>query len=341
MNISEQALLFTSAGEQLPAIIARPQAMLCAGRQASAGGDNACPPGTADGHPAEAIADDRIGKERASCGVLIIVGGPQYRVGSHRQFLLLSRRLASAGYPAMRFDHRGMGDASGSMRSFEDLSADIAAAIEALQRNCPTVQRIVLWGLCDAASAALLYVQSSHDPRIAGLVLLNPWVRSEVSLAQTHIKHYYGQRLLQGEFWRKLLSGRMEVMKSLRTLFDNALLARRSRAPGNAPEKRSFQERMAEGWRQFPGELLLILSGQDYTAKEFLEFAGSDPAWSGLADASKVRRVDIADADHTFSARAQRAQVEDATLSWLGGLKGVVETNRQPPRDLSREHADE
>jgi hypothetical protein len=51
---------------------------------------------------------------------------------------------------------------------------------------------------------------------IAGLVLLNPWVRSEVSLAQTHIKHYYGQRLLQGEFWRKLLSGRMEVLKSLR-----------------------------------------------------------------------------------------------------------------------------
>jgi len=104
---------------------------------------------------------------------------------------------------------------------------------------------------------------------------------------------------------------------------------------------RSFQERMAESWRQFPGELLLILSGQDYTAKEFLEFAGRDPAWSGLAEATKVRRVDIADADHTFSSRAQRAQVEEATLAWLDSLMGVVEANRQPARDLSREHAHE
>jgi exosortase A-associated hydrolase 1 len=313
MNIVEQALLFTCAGEELQAIIAWPQAVHSASAQAA-----------------------------VSCGVLIVVGGPQYRVGSHRQFLLLSRRLASAGYPTMRFDHRGMGDAGGSMRGFEELSTDIAAAIEAFQRSCPTVQRIVLWGLCDAASAALLYVEASHDPRIAGLALLNPWVRSEVSLAQTHIKHYYGQRLLQGEFWRKLLSGRMEVMKSLASLLASARLARRSRAPGEASEKRRFQDRMAAGWRKFPGELLLILSGQDYTAKEFIEFSAADPAWSGLADAAKVRRVDLADADHTFSSREQRAEVEDATLAWLDNhLKGFVEAGPQTARDFSDAHANE
>ena len=42
-------------------------------------------------------------------GVLIAVGGPQYRLGCHRQFLLLARALAKAGYPVMRFDYRGMG----------------------------------------------------------------------------------------------------------------------------------------------------------------------------------------------------------------------------------------
>ncbi|HBZ05431.1 MAG TPA: hydrolase 1, exosortase A system-associated, partial [Massilia sp.] len=30
-------------------------------------------------------------------GVLIVVGGPQYRAGSHRQFTLLARDLAAAG----------------------------------------------------------------------------------------------------------------------------------------------------------------------------------------------------------------------------------------------------
>ena len=50
-------------------------------------------------------------------GVLIVVGGPQYRAGSHRQFVHLARRLAGAGIAAMRFDYRGMGDASGDARS--------------------------------------------------------------------------------------------------------------------------------------------------------------------------------------------------------------------------------
>jgi hypothetical protein len=30
-------------------------------------------------------------------GVVIVVGGPQYRAGSHRQFVLLARTLAAAG----------------------------------------------------------------------------------------------------------------------------------------------------------------------------------------------------------------------------------------------------
>ena len=36
---------------------------------------------------------------KASTGVLVVVGGPQYRVGSHRQFVLMARDLAKAGYP--------------------------------------------------------------------------------------------------------------------------------------------------------------------------------------------------------------------------------------------------
>jgi len=49
----------------------------------------------------------------ADTGVLIVVGGPQYRVGSHRQFVMLARFLADHGVPCMRFDYRGMGDVSG------------------------------------------------------------------------------------------------------------------------------------------------------------------------------------------------------------------------------------
>ena len=60
-------------------------------------------------------------REPARIGVLVIVGGPQYRVGSHRQFVLMARSLAQSGYAVLRFDYRGMGDSDGEMRTFESV----------------------------------------------------------------------------------------------------------------------------------------------------------------------------------------------------------------------------
>ncbi len=148
----------------------------------------------------------------ADIGVLIVVGGPQYRIGSHRQFVLLARALASAGFPAMRFDCRGMGDGTGEMRDFEAIGPDIAAAVAAFAERVPRLRRIVLWGLCDAASAALF--SASGDPRIAGLVLLNPWVRTEQGIARTYLRHYYLRRLFDGAAWRRILRGKSNFAAS-------------------------------------------------------------------------------------------------------------------------------
>ena len=83
-------------------------------------------------------------------GVDVVVGGPQYRVGSHRQFALLARHLAGQGHAVLRSDARGMGDSEGEPPGFEASGPDIAAAMSALQDLCPTVRRVVLWGLCGA-----------------------------------------------------------------------------------------------------------------------------------------------------------------------------------------------
>lgn len=251
-------------------------------------------------------------EQAADVGIVIVVGGPQTRVGSHRQFVLLSRALAAAGYPTLRFDVRGMGDSTGDKRDFEAVTPDIAAAIDALQTACPGATRIVLWGLCDAAAAALLYCEEKRDPRIAGLCLLNPWVRSPASLAKIQVKHYYGQRLLQAEFWRKLLTGRLNPIQSLAEL-----LGKLSQATAQTEQTLGFQERMARGWRDFPGRVLLILSGNDYTAKEFLEYTASAQSWRGLLDRPKIKQANITAADHTFSSQEWRNSVENACLDWL------------------------
>ncbi|PHV13355.1 hydrolase 1, exosortase A system-associated [Chitinimonas sp. BJB300] len=248
-------------------------------------------------------------------GVLILVGGPQYRAGSHRQFTLLARQLANRGYPTLRFDYRGMGDSSGSIRSFEEVDDDIAAALAAFQAGNPVVRQFVLWGLCDAASAALLYWQRTKDARIAGLCLLNPWVRSTETLARAQVKHYYLQRLLQRAFWLKLSRGGVAIMPSVREFLQKLTQLFASGHGVAGPV--SFQQRMRMGWDSFKGEILLTLSGQDLTAKEFLEHANSALDWQGLLTRPNITRRDIPAADHTFSSALWRAEVENITADWL------------------------
>jgi exosortase A-associated hydrolase 1 len=258
-------------------------------------------------------------------GVVIVVGGPQYRAGSHRQFVLLARHLAAQGFPVLRFDVRGMGDSEGAQRPFDALTPDIAAAITALQSQQPQVRRVVLWGLCDGASAALLYLHERPDPRVQGLVLLNPWVRSEASLARTHVKHYYRQRLLQREFWLKLFSGRV-AGAAVRGLLDNLRKARGGGGgggggTGSSAQALAFQQRMAAAWQGFGGRILLVLSGNDYTAREFQEFVKADPAWAGAMTRPGLTVHEAAGADHTFSRIADRLALELVTADWLQTLR--------------------
>src|SRR2546425_234052 len=81
---------------------------------------------------------------------------------------------------------------------------------------------VVVWGLCDAASAALMHL--CRDARVTGLVLANPWVRSEAGLANVVLKHYYAKRLLEVELWRKLRSGQFVFRTAFRDLAFNLVM---------------------------------------------------------------------------------------------------------------------
>lgn len=244
-------------------------------------------------------------------GVVIVVGGPQVRTGSHRMFTLLARGLAAGGVISLRFDVRGMGDSSGAPRGFEALSDDIASAIDALLREQPQLAGVVLWGLCDGASAALLYLEERRDPRVKGVCLANPWVRSAVSQARTQVKHYYRDRLRQPAFWMKLLRGGIRW-----TAWRDYWQARRQGRARAAPA-RGFQQRMAQGAQAAQVATLLVMSGNDYTAREFDEYTRADADWSALLRHPAWQRVEVPGADHTFSGPGELAAAQQATLTWL------------------------
>ena len=251
-------------------------------------------------------------------GVLIVVGGPQYRAGSHRQFIQLARNLAASGISAMRFDYRGMGDSEGEQITFEQTCPDIKAAIDTFTQYCPAVKHIILWGLCDAASACLMYAPS--DDRVRGMILLNPWVRTEAGIAKTHLKHYYTARFVDKEFWMKILKFEFDYGESFRSLFRqirSLLNFNGNQISKNKNEKLPFQERMKTGFLNFTGKILFIISGNDLTAAEFTDMVSSSKIWKKKFKDNNIERYDIKNADHTFSKKQWKDQVSESTINWL------------------------
>lgn len=256
-------------------------------------------------------------------GLVLVVGGPQYRVGSHRQFVLLARAVSAAGHPVLRFDYRGMGDAAGVHPGFLDVGEDIGAAVDALLERIPTLRDVVLWGLCDGATAAAMYAPG--DPRVTGLVLLNPWVHSERRQARAYLRHYYLQRLLNRDFWLKVARGGFNPLQSLRGLVGDARASvGAAQLPGEDGSADAGEAGvdlvsvMADAIAGFSGHTLLVTSGQDLTAAEFEDAAGADRRLRRALSGPRVRRERLAECDHTFSRAAWRQQVERLTVEWMG-----------------------
>ena len=181
--------------------------------------------------------------------VLVVVGGPQYRVGSHRQFVLLARALSGRGIPVLRLDLAGMGDSGGEFRGFEHSAPDIRAAIDLLQHHEPQVREVCLWGLCDGASAALMY--ACQDPRVTQLVLLNPWVRTTEGQAQAYLDAYYGRKLRSLGFWRRMFFHPAAIPRAASGYLSNVRSARRTPSRGRM-SIRSLPRPHARGRGGFP-----------------------------------------------------------------------------------------
>ncbi|UQV44070.1 hydrolase 1, exosortase A system-associated [Janthinobacterium lividum] len=246
-------------------------------------------------------------------GVLIITGGPQYRVGSHRQFVLLARALAARGLPVLRFDLRGMGDSEGSARDYRAAGPDIAGALAQFFDAVPALREVALWGLCDGATAAACH--APNDARIGALVLLNPWVRSSAGLARATLRHYYLPRLLQGGFWRKLASGGLQLGASLASLRQVAAATQvqaQATQDGDAPAPA-----LLRALTQFQGKVLLVLSGDDLGAREWQALLDGDPAWRTVTARAQWTQAQVDGANHTFASAAWRAEVEQLCARWL------------------------
>lgn len=256
-------------------------------------------------------ADRRMTK---AVGVVIVVGGPQTRVGSHRQFVLMARALAQAGYPCLRFDYTGMGDSPGPRPDFERTGPDIRRACDALVAQAPGCTKIALWGLCDGATAALLY--APDDERIAAVIAANPWARSDATRSAALVSEHYGLRLRSAEFWKRLLTGKVNVTGAAREALGHIWRARTRLTRRSEAGSEDLPTRLVRTLAVSRQTVRLQLSGRDLTAAEF-EVAVRR---SGKSLDRSISLFRLDDADHTFSAPEAWEAVLADTSAHLGRL---------------------
>lgn len=244
-----------------------------------------------------------------SVGVLIVVGGPQYRVGSHRQYVKLSRKLAKVGIPSFRFDVRGMGDSVGEKQPFHQLDEDIREALTQFEQ-LSGLRKFVIMGLCDAASASWMYAWK--DKRIVGQILINPWLKNPSAQGQVMLKHYYPYRLLSLLFWKKLLTGNVSLVEAIK---DAVGYSKRALSNKHSADF-DFESKMKAGANKFQGRVCLVLSGQDLTAREFEQVTKFDDQWQAALSAN-IETHHFSNADHTFSDPMEEKRLHDTIISFL------------------------
>jgi hypothetical protein len=142
-------------------------------------------------------------------------------------------------------------------------------------------------------------------------------VRTKDGIARTTLRHYYRARLLDPALWNKILHGQFDYRAAARSLHQLVASAAAGLLRKKAPGTTSLPDRLLSSLAAFQGRILVILSGQDLTAREFRDLAASSPAWKRALGAHRTGWRHLAEADHTFSCRAWRDQVALWTREWV------------------------
>jgi pimeloyl-ACP methyl ester carboxylesterase len=251
-------------------------------------------------------------KQTEEPAIVILNTGIVHRVGHQRMYVTLSRILANAGRTVVRFDLSGIGDSAPRGDSLTPLIAaltDIKEVLDSLERLYKT-SRFILIGLCSGADHAVLYGHT--DPRVAGLVLMDPTLPP----TPRYYFYYIVQRLGNLRNWISLLTGRSGLLRLAAAQLGNRLRPQ-SDLEGLTLANLQFSRYLTHCYRETAARRIRILSVLTSISTRHTYAQQWQDAFPEVATSGAMRLELFGDSDHLFSADKDRARLFQVIADWL------------------------
>lgn len=238
-------------------------------------------------------------------GVVIVSGGTELACGAHAGMARIAAELATRGACVLRFDRPGVGDSTGTDPGFEGSASVLVDAVRALRSACPSVERIVMTGNCDAATALLLADERLRAASpVAAHVLTNVWLGGgggDTLPPPSAIRSRYRAKLASPREWWRLVSGGVDLGK----LRAGLSAAAKPAAPTD------LADRLAAAAERVATPVTVLLADGDATAVAFADARARPPLRSATA---RFEVRSYPSRSHSFADEADRALLIDAIL---------------------------
>lgn len=267
-------------------------------------------------------APDTYGSKKTI--VIMINGGPQTRVGSHRLYTQLARYLCRLNFIVLRFDYEGLGDSDGDFSGFRFSAPSIEAVLRYANSRFGRETKKVLWAICDGATASILY-GAQHDEAVSGIIVCNPYISDESSSARVKMKHYYLKRMFDRSFWMRLISKDFQPFESLKNFIISMIhgYGYSSIKPGLLKSRARLGDEIMECLQKFKGQIGVILSTTDLVASEFNDLFIYWMKKKKFYNIDAITVEYIQNASHTFMDPADKKKMFDTTFKMISSWQEI------------------
>jgi pimeloyl-ACP methyl ester carboxylesterase len=261
------------------------------------------------------IVTQAAGYEPGDRPVFVILNsGIIHRVGHHRMYVTLARKLGGAGYQVLRFDLSGIGDSESQAHGLSLLDGVLADVREAIDwmATARQARRIILVGLCSGANYSL--VHGISDPRVCGLVLLDPSIPPTLRFYLRSFLHH----LVRAQSWSNFAAGRGRFWTKVRKLLGVARddVRESQRLNLNEPEIRLYLQNAYQRSMDLGMQCLAVFTSgaphQHNYRRQILD------AFPTVPFADRLRLEYFAGCDHVFTSEADRNRLFRIVMDWVG-----------------------